>query len=99
MFYKVTNNSSETQTAMATFNVSPDQSGGYFNKISCFCFTDKTLGPGESMDMPVVFYLDPALENDETMRNVAGVTLSYTFIAKKKRKTAEAAGKKEKTGL
>ncbi len=100
IFYKVTNNSSQTQTAMATYNVVPDQAGGFFNKISCFCFTDKTLGPGESMDMPVVFYLDPALESDSTMRNVAGVTLSYTFIAKKNQKSARGpAGKSNKTGL
>lgn len=99
IFYKVTNNSSQTQTAMATYNVFPDQAGGYFNKISCFCFTDKTLGPGESMDMPVVFYLDPALESDETMRRVAGVTLSYTFIAKKKQRQAKAPDRSGKTGL
>ncbi|MDP4595053.1 MAG: cytochrome c oxidase assembly protein [Beijerinckiaceae bacterium] len=100
IFYKVTNNSSQTQTAMATFNVFPDQAGSYFNKISCFCFTDKTLGPGETMELPVVFYLDPALESDETMKDVAGVTLSYTFIAKKARKTAAALPQPaNKTGL
>ena len=96
IFYKVTNRSNQTVTAMATYNVSPDQAGAYFNKISCFCFTDKTLGPGESMDMPVVFYLDPALEKDETMKFVEGVTLSYTFVAPKgKKKTAaiDAGGK------
>jgi cytochrome c oxidase assembly protein subunit 11 len=100
IFYKVTNNSTQTQTAMAIYNVVPDQAGGFFNKISCFCFTDKTLGPGESMDMPVVFYLDPALESDETMRNVAGITLSYTFTRKKLQKTALAPEQKaEKPGL
>lgn len=98
IFYKVTNNSSERQTAMATYNVAPDQSGGYFNKIACFCFTDKTLEPGQTIDMPVVFYLDPALEKDETMRNVAGVTLSYTFIAKKQTKQKSAAAPAATTG-
>lgn len=98
VFYKVTNRSDQTITAMATYNVAPDQSGGFFNKISCFCFTDKTLGPGESMDMPVVFYLDPALEKDETMKNVESVTLSYTFVIPKgKKKSAAIAGKT--TGL
>ncbi|MCC2099202.1 MAG: cytochrome c oxidase assembly protein [Hyphomicrobiales bacterium] len=98
IFYKVTNNSSERQTAMATFNVSPDQAGGYFNKISCFCFTDQTLDPGQTVDMPVVFYLDPELEKDETMRNIAGVTLSYTFIAKKQTKQKSAAAPAKPSG-
>lgn len=88
IFYKVTNRSDRTLTGIATYNVSPDQSGSFFNKISCFCFTEKTLKPGESMDMPVVFYLDPALETDETMKQVEGVTLSYTFVAAKAKKSA-----------
>ncbi len=91
VFYKVTNRSDRTVTAMATYNVSPDQAGSYFNKISCFCFTDKTLAPGESMDMPVVFYLDPALEKDETMKRVESVTLSYTFVAPKTKNSKAAA--------
>lgn len=80
IFYKVRNLSSAPVTAMATYNVAPDQSGSYFNKISCFCFTEQTFAPGETIDMPVVFFLDPELEKDETMRNVEGVTLSYTFV-------------------
>lgn len=88
IFYKVTNRSDRVLTGVATYNVSPDQSGSYFNKISCFCFTNKTLKPGETMDMPVVFYLDPALESDETMKLVEGVTLSYTFVVAKPKKSA-----------
>lgn len=91
IFYKVTNRSDRTLTGVATYNVSPDQSGSYFNKISCFCFTNKTLKPGETMDMPVVFYLDPALESDETMKRVEGVTLSYTFVVAKPKKSASLA--------
>ncbi|MGE3247719.1 MAG: cytochrome c oxidase assembly protein [Beijerinckiaceae bacterium] len=92
IFYKITNRSDKTVTAMATYNVTPDQAGGYFNKISCFCFTDKTLGPGESMELPVVFFLDPALESDETMQRVDSVTLSYTFVRPKGKKTAAVSG-------
>ena len=83
VFFKVTNHSDRTWSATATYNVSPDQSGLYFNKISCFCFSEQTLGPGETAEWPVVFYLDPALEKDETMAQVDGVTLSYTFFASK----------------
>jgi cytochrome c oxidase assembly protein subunit 11 len=59
--------------------VSPDQAGSFFDKINCFCFNEQTLAAGESVDMPVVFFLDPALEKDETMSRVDSVTLSYTF--------------------
>ena len=84
VFYKVRNNSDRVWTATAAYNVSPDQAGSYFTKISCFCFEEQRLGPGESAEWPVVFYLDPALEKDETMKRVEGVTLSYTFFASKK---------------
>ena len=83
VFYRVTNRSKVAQTGMATFNVTPDQFGGYFNKIQCFCFTEQTLGAGESMDMPVVFFLDPALEKQETLKRMHSVTLSYTFMSVK----------------
>lgn len=84
IFYKVTNPTSEPIKAMATYNVSPDQSGSYFNKLQCFCFTEQTFEPGKTVDMAVVFFLDPALEKDETMSGIEGVTLSYTFVAAKK---------------
>ncbi len=90
VFFKVTNHSDRQWTANAVYNVAPDQSGLYFNKISCFCFSEQTLGPGESAEWPVVFYLDPALEKDETMAGVEGVTLSYTFFASKKQPGARA---------
>lgn len=80
VFYKVRNMSSGDTAGTAAYNVSPDQAGSFFNKIACFCFTEQKLGPGESLDMPVVFFLDPALEKDETMQNVSSVTLSYTFF-------------------
>ncbi len=79
VFFKVTNRSDHAVTAQAGYNVAPGVVGGYFDKISCFCFSTQTLGPHESVDMPVVFFLDPALEKDKTMDDVETVTLSYTF--------------------
>jgi cytochrome c oxidase assembly protein subunit 11 len=61
------------------YNITPDAAGGYFDKISCFCFSTQQLGPHETVDMPVVFFLDPELEKDKTMDGVDTVTLSYTF--------------------
>jgi len=83
VFYKVKNRSDRTTVGLASYNVAPERAGMFFNKIACFCFTEQTLGPGESMDMPVVFYLDPALEKDEIMKFQDTVTLSYTFYASK----------------
>lgn len=80
VFYKVRNLSNAPVTAMATYNVAPDQAGAFFNKLQCFCFNEQTLAPGETIDMPVVFFLDPALEKNEVMKRVEGVTLSYTFV-------------------
>ena len=83
VFYKVTNLAGRTISATAAYNVTPDAAGAFFNKISCFCFSEQTLGPGETAEWPVVFFLDPALEQDETMKAVDSVTLSYTFFASK----------------
>lgn len=83
IFYKVTNRSQRATTGIASYNVAPERAGMFFAKIACFCFTEQTLGPGETMEMPVVFYLDPALEQDEIMSKQDMVTLSYTFYAAK----------------
>ena len=83
VFFKATNNSDRAVTARAVYNVGPPSMGGYFDKISCFCFSDQTLRPHETLEMPVVFFLDPALEHDETMDGVAEVVLSYTFYRQK----------------
>jgi cytochrome c oxidase assembly protein subunit 11 len=80
VFYKVTNNADRPVSATAAYNVSPDQAGSYFDKLACFCFAEQTLQAHETAEWPVVFFLDPALEQDETMRNVGAITLSYTFF-------------------
>ena len=83
-FYRVTNNSDHAITARAVYNVGPPSVGAYFDKIACFCFSDQTLKAHETLEMPVVFFLDPALEKDETMNGVAEVVLSYTFYHQNK---------------
>lgn len=66
-------------TATAAFNVTPLQVGAYFNKITCFCFTDQTLEPGEKVSLPVVFFVDPSIAEDRNLDVVDTITLSYTF--------------------
>jgi cytochrome c oxidase assembly protein subunit 11 len=80
VFFKVVNLSDQEVTARAGYNVSPDISGAYFDKINCFCFTEQTLAPHEAVEMPVVFFLDPKLEKDTDMADIAEITLSYTFF-------------------
>ncbi len=77
--YKVTNEAAREITAQASYNVSPPQVGGYFNKINCFCFTQQTMKPGETREMTVVFYVDPEIVKDSEQDDLNTITLSYTF--------------------
>jgi cytochrome c oxidase assembly protein subunit 11 len=80
VFFKAENLSDESIVAHATYNVEPDTSGIYFNKIQCFCFNEERLDPHQKVDMPVVFYVDPAFGKDPEMAHVDTITLSYTFL-------------------
>ena len=77
--YEAKNNSAREVTGTAVFNVSPVQAGKYFNKIECFCFTEQTLKPGQDVEMPVIYYVDPAILDDPDTKDIQQITLSYSF--------------------
>ena len=79
VYYTVTNQSARTTTGQAAYNVAPLTVGSYFEKINCFCFTEQTMAPGETREMPVVFYVDPSIVKDSDNDTLNTVTLSYTF--------------------
>jgi len=85
-FYTARNRAGEAITGTAVFNVQPDKAGGYFDKVQCFCFTEQRLAPGQSAELAVSFFVDPALADDRNLDDVTSITLSYTFY---RAKTAE----------
>lgn len=87
--YTATNLFSSPTYGRATFNVTPQIAGAYFNKVECFCFTDTALQPGETMDMPVVFFVDPDMVDVPELKNVKTITLSYTFFPQEEQKPVD----------
>ena len=91
--YVSRNLSNVPTSGTATFNVSPARAGAYFNKVECFCFTEQELQPGQSYDMPVVFFVDPEIVNVPELKNLKTITLSYTFFPLEKKAPVAAAPK------
>jgi cytochrome c oxidase assembly protein subunit 11 len=83
VFYKVRNDGPTATTGIATFNVQPGQAGGFFVKLQCFCFTEQTLQPGEALDFPVAFYIEPGLAENDSVKDLPSLTLSYTYFPAK----------------
>lgn len=83
VFYKITNRGSRASTGIATFNIAPEKGAAYFVKIQCFCFTEHTLQPGETLEAPVVFYIDPEIAGNRDLDGVKSLTLSYTYFPSK----------------
>ena len=96
--FRVTNLLNTPASGRATFNVMPELAGAYFNKVECFCFTDTTLKPGETLDMPVVFYVDPAIVDIPELKDIRTITLSYTYFPTAGEKPVAAAAKPAETG-
>ncbi|HEX6784360.1 MAG TPA: cytochrome c oxidase assembly protein [Sphingomicrobium sp.] len=79
IFYRAQNLSARAWTGQAVYNVSPEEVGKYFKKIQCFCFSEQTLKAGQTVDMPVIFFVDPKIKQDPDTKDVDEITLSYTF--------------------
>lgn len=79
-FYRAHNLTDRAVTGRATFNVQPAKAGIYFKKIECFCFTEQTLKAGETVSMPVTYFIDPAIADDPELDDVQTITLAYTFF-------------------
>ena len=77
--YKITNNTNKAIEAIASYNVTPQKAGIYFNKLDCFCYEENTILPGETISLPVTFFISPNLYDDPNTQEIKSITLSYTF--------------------
>ena len=94
--YQATNLGAIPLTGTATYNVQPDKVGKYFIKIQCFCFTEQTLQPGETAELPVTFYVDPKIADNHELDDLKTITLSYTFFRKDSKALDKAVEDEEK---
>ncbi len=79
-YFSVTNTSDRALTGSAVYNVVPESAGGYFNKLQCFCFNEQTIQPGQTVEFPMIYFVDPEITRDFETRGVDEITLSYTFF-------------------
>jgi len=79
-FYEVTNTSVSDVSVISSYNVTPHKAGRFFNKLECFCFEERIIKAGETKKLPVIFFIDPALEEERNVDDVRTITLSYTFF-------------------
>lgn len=79
-FYEVTNTSVSDVSVIASYNVTPHKAGRFFNKLECFCFEERIIKAGETKKLPVIFFIDPAIEDERNANDVRTITLSYTFF-------------------
>ena len=90
--YRATNVSQRPIVGTAAYNITPEPAGPWFNKVQCFCFTEQLLQPGQSIDMPVIFFVDPEMDKDRRYDNVRTITLSYTFYESKTERAKDLLG-------